>query len=133
MNLADTRPDQHRRERVREISNGIDYVDVGKDRSTVTVHFFNAIPEGLAPGHFRLTGGTQGSEIRVRDVASSERPQDAPEKTVELVLSREADRARYTLTIDGVSGIDPLYSSVSFTFEVSSNSEHFNSLSVCSR
>src|SRR4051812_35245679 len=101
--------DEHRRARVRTIANGIDYVDVGKDRSIVTVHFFNGIPQGLAPDHFRLAGGSPHEEIAVRGISpagESGLPLESPEKAVDLALSRPADVARYTLSLDGVSGID---------------------------
>src|SRR4051794_22990386 len=109
--------DEHRRERVRETVNGIDYVDAGDDRSTLTVYFFNAAPTGLTPTHFRVTGGGRaGDEIRVLGIGPGDSSLESPEKAVELTLSRQADPAHYTIAVSGIAGIDPLYASASFSF-----------------
>ena len=52
MNLESVCRDEHRRERVRRFSNGIDYVDAGEDRRTLTVHFFNALSGEARPEQF---------------------------------------------------------------------------------
>jgi len=116
MNFEDLCRDEHRRERVRETVNGIDYVDAGDDRSTLTVHFFNAVPQGLTPAHFRLTGGRGSGEIRVRGIGSGDSSRESPEKAVELTLSRQADLGHYTIAVSGIAGIDPLYASASVIF-----------------
>lgn len=117
MNFEPLCRDEHRRERVRQRLNGIDYVDTGDDRSTLTVHFFNAVPKGLTPTHFRLTGGGRtADEIRVVGIGAADSSLESPEKAVQLTLGRQADLAHYTITVSGIAGIDPLYASVAFSY-----------------
>ena len=119
MNFEDLCRDEHRRERVRATLNGIDYVDAGDDRSTLTVHFFNAVPKGLTPS-ISASQAAAGSPTRFACSAidSGDSSVESPEKAVRLTLSRQADPAHYTITVSGIAGIDPLYASASFSFSV---------------
>jgi hypothetical protein len=116
------RPDEQRRARVRAVANGLDYAEAADDRATVTVHFFNRTPDGLTPEHFRLHPADGAARISVSRLEPVGSATEAPENAVDLVLIQPLDIARYSLAIDGVSGIDPLYSSVSFHAAVGNRS-----------
>jgi hypothetical protein len=115
MSLDATCRDEHRRARVRRFSNGIDYVETGEDRRTLTVHFFNPLADEILPEQFRITGGGEGRPLRVVSVARNELPGADPEKSLDLRLSGVAELTPYALTLSGVPTVDPLYSFVGFS------------------
>ena len=61
---------EHRRERVRQHPrlNGIDYIEVGTNRRTLTVHFLGKAPVSLDADNVVIDGGRRITGIRVLTV-----------------------------------------------------------------
>lgn len=120
--------DERRRAAVRTSGhNGIDAVSVSDDRRRLTVVFFGAAPEDLAPANFRIDGGRQVTGIEVVDVQCCGSEDPELEAQVRLTVDRAGDRSRYRLCVVEAGpcgepgtrpypGFDPRYSCLDFTF-----------------
>ena len=115
-----------RRDAVRAAAgrNGLDYVEVQDDPPLLHVYFLGKLPAVLQadsatlPAHFALSGGDVITDLVITDADPVVDPDPARDDYVVLHLDRAGDRARYTLTLVGVDGIDPHYASVDFTFHI---------------
>ena len=115
--------DDGRRLLVRERGiNGLDYVEVDADRVTLTLFFFGDAPEEMALGNVTLTGGRridpQVTDLRLCSADDPERG-----NCVVLTVDQPGDGSVYTLSVSGLEGFDPRYSSTEFSFDLDCPSE----------
>jgi len=115
-----------RRDEVRtQGRNGLDYVEVVDGPPTrLYIYFFGKLPTELATKapnlkrYLHLTGGDRITGLQILDVT----PQAGVDAEHDDVLIATADQvgdfSTYTLSLVGVEGIDPQYSSADFTFRV---------------
>ncbi len=121
---------EKRREAVRKQTQlfGLDYLEVGEDQRTLSVHFLGKAPPGeIGPGNVVIEGGRRIRDIRV--VGADPERTDDPEldDTLEVVVDRPGDFSTYTLRIverdeqghpQPHPEFDPRYDSVEFGFKV---------------
>ncbi|TPG11061.1 putative baseplate assembly protein [Rhodanobacter glycinis] len=99
-----------RREKLRLSGNlnGIDYVEVGDDGSSLCVHLFGEIPQGIGVANVRISGGDRITGLRVLSVNAELEPDMHDDACLRVVLDREGDHTAYCLClVDAVSGNDP--------------------------
>ena len=105
--------DNYRRVETRATGfNGIDYIDVGEDRKTLTVHLLRRPPETLSIENIVITGGAQHTLLKIRDLRFCYVDDPLEEDDISLTLERPGDRSTYTLKIvamreDGTPGVEP--------------------------
>ncbi|HEX8777971.1 MAG TPA: putative baseplate assembly protein, partial [Rhodanobacter sp.] len=88
--------------------NGIDYVEVGDDGTSLCVHLFGAIPQGLGVANVRISGGDRITGLRVLGVSAELEPELHDDACLRVVLDREGDHSPYCLClVDAASGNDP--------------------------
>jgi hypothetical protein len=120
--------DDHRRIEVRARGhNGIDYVDVGHDLRTITVHLLRRPPEDLALRNIVIESEGQGEQIRVTDLQFCYVDDPAQEDSLRLTVERPGNRSSYLLkfveldengeaTSEPFHGFDPKYARLPFHF-----------------
>ena len=120
--------DNHRRIEVRARGhNGIDYVDVGLDPRTITVHLLRRPPEDLTLRNAVIEGQGKGEKIKVTDLQFCYVDDPANQDSIRLSVKRPGNRSTYTLKfveLDGngettnepFHGFDPKYSQLPFHF-----------------
>lgn len=120
---------ERRREAVRQHSrlNGLDYLEVGADRRTLTVHFLGKAPVSLEPPNVVIEGGQRIRGIRVESVTLHRTEMSGLDDTMEVVTDREGDASKYLLRVvqkdePGIDrphpSFDPHYDRIDFTFKV---------------
>ncbi|QQS49033.1 MAG: putative baseplate assembly protein [Acidobacteriota bacterium] len=120
---------EKRREAVRKQTQlfGLDYLEVGEDQRTLSVHFLGKAPGEIGPDNVVIEGGRRIRNIRV--VGADPERTDDPEldDTLEVVVDRPGDFSTYTLRIverderghpQPHPKFDPRYDSVEFGFKV---------------
>jgi hypothetical protein len=115
-----------RRDAVRAASgrNGLDYVEVGDDPTTLHAYFLGRLPPELrvdAPDLPRLLAISSGDAItglKIIDADPVHAGDSEHDDYLVLHLDREGDRSRYTLNLIGIEGVDPHYASADFSFHI---------------
>jgi len=118
-----------RREDVRRDSalNGLDYLEVGPDRRTLTVYFLGKAPVSVEPPNILIEGGRRVRGIRVERVMVHRTELLELDDTMEIVVDREGDFSTYRLRVVATDAegntarhpqFDPHYDSLDFTFKV---------------
>jgi hypothetical protein len=97
--------------------NGIDFLEVSADQTTLRVFFLKPIPlngYGLpaAPQLVTIRGGVRIRNIQVTEVRR------ADDQLIEVDVDRPGDFSTYTLVIDSAA-LDPVFAQVDFSFKVS--------------
>ncbi|HEY8683149.1 MAG TPA: putative baseplate assembly protein, partial [Rhodanobacter sp.] len=88
--------------------NGIDYVEVGDDGTSLCVHLFGDIPQGIGVANVRITGGDRITGLRVLSVNPELEPDMHDDACLRVVLDRQGDHTAYCLClVDAASGSDP--------------------------
>jgi hypothetical protein len=119
---------EQRREAVRQHArlNGLDYLEVGADRRTLSVHFLGKAPVSLEPANVVIEGGRRRRGIKVERVTVRRTEMPGLDDTMEVVTDREGDASPYVLRVvlrdeQGVDrphpAFDPRYDRVTFTFK----------------
>lgn len=115
--------------------NGIDFLEIGEDQTTLIVHFLKAIaPGSLQAGNVLIEGGERIGNIDVTGIlygslASPLSPPDSPpgsDDRIAIVSVKEAgDFSQYTLKLvqddehpEPPEGFDPVLSEIIFSFKV---------------
>jgi hypothetical protein len=105
--------------------NGIDYVEVGQDRASLSVSFLREI-EGhlLSHDNFVVEGGARQKPVKVVNAT----PHPAIKNVLTVTLAEPGDSSAYTLRLcksairpEAPAGFDPVLSSVEFVFSVEQN------------
>lgn len=88
--------------------NGIDYVEVGDDGTSLCVHLFGAIPPGLGVANVRISGGDRITGLRVLSVNPELEPDLHDDACLRVQLDHEGDHTAYCLClVDTASGNEP--------------------------
>jgi hypothetical protein len=100
MNPLVCRKDQ-RREAVRQHHdlNGLDYLEVGADRRTLTVYFLGKAPVSLEPSNILIEGGRRIRDIRVEKVRVTRTEMAELDDFMEIVTDKEGDFSTYSLRV----------------------------------
>lgn len=77
--------------------NGLDFAEVTDDPPSLCVHFFGAIPEGLAPNDFTISGGRRITGLQVTKVEIHSADDPELEDCLRLSLNKTGDFSTYTL------------------------------------
>lgn len=99
-----------RRDKLRRAGtlNGIDYVEVGDDGTSLCVHLFGDVPQGLGVANVRISGGERITGLRVLGVNPELEPERHDDACLRVLLDREGDHTAYCLCLVGAtSGNDP--------------------------
>jgi hypothetical protein len=113
---ADFCRERRRAEAVAKGLNGIDFVDVGDDRQTLSVFFLLAAPKETRHKHYRITGGTHVRNLEIVEVDHAGGDDPAHADCLKIRVDRKGDRSTYRLEVVGLAGFDPLFRSIAFTF-----------------
>ncbi|OYY68104.1 putative baseplate assembly protein [Sphingomonas sp. 28-63-12] len=103
--------------------NGLDYLDIAEDQLSLCLHFFGAVPEGLTPDNFGITGGRRICDIQVIDVAIDPSHDEEIDDCLRLTLNRRGDFSTYTLCLVDLPGIDPRFCCLDFSFKINCPSD----------
>jgi hypothetical protein len=111
------------------VLNGFDYLEVSEDQRTLTVYFFRELTQELSEGNFRIDGGRRIREIRVIRVSLPDDEQADGEAFLIITVNKPGDFSTYTVSVvekdeqgrptqRPLTGFDPRYSSLDFSFKV---------------
>jgi hypothetical protein len=120
---------EQRREAVRQHPrlHGLDYLEVGSDQRTLTVHFLGKAPDTLDPDNVIIEGGRRIRAIRVEKVIINRSTMAELDDTMEVVTDKAGDFSTYTLRVvmrdthgnyQPHPAFDPRYDHVKFSFKV---------------
>ncbi|RYG09459.1 MAG: putative baseplate assembly protein, partial [Burkholderiales bacterium] len=117
--------------------NGMDFVEVADDQLSLCVHFFGQVPEGVGVRNVRIEGGRRIRDIQVVNVEIDRANDPELDDCLHITLDRFGDFSTYRLclvesvtitreqgeaTIEAahrpLSGLDPRYSCIDFSFKV---------------
>ncbi len=121
--------DEQRREsvRVNHRLNGLDYVEVGEDRHTLTVFFLGKAPVELVTDQVRIEGGRRIRDIKVLDVRVEHINQVELDDHMVVTVDRVGDFSTYRLRVvqrndqnewQPHEDFDPRYHALDFNFRV---------------
>ena len=109
---------------------GIDFVEVSKDEHTLSIHFVPtdpstglakpSVPLTISPSNIKITGGVRIKDIRVVGILPGidENVVDVQVTDPLNLTSSVGDFSTYTLSLEGLDDVDPLLSTVEFSFKV---------------
>lgn len=128
-NTALTCRDEQRRATARQLHfNGLDFVTVGADQTSLCVHLFGEYPIGIDKANVRIEGGRRIRDIQVLSVGAEQ--EDDPElgECMHVDVDKSGDFSTYKLCLVEVEngrptrkplkGFDPRYSCIEFSFKV---------------
>lgn len=109
--------DRRRADVIARGGSGLDYIDVRGEGRTLVVAFFGALPSDLDRDNFVISGGERVTGLVVTSLRlASDEPES--EGVVTLRVDRAGDSSTYVLHVVDVPGVDPLYASLPFTFDL---------------
>ncbi len=103
--------------------NGLDYVEVEDNQTTLVAYFFGRLPPELAePGqqglrHLRITGGRRIRDIRITGMEAVRGSSEEQDDRLFIYLSHYGDFSTYTLELLDLPQIDQRYASAGFSFK----------------
>ena len=112
--------------RARPELNGLDYVEVGDDPTTLTVYFLGKAPLSIKDGgihYFQIEGGRRIRDIHVMDVKVERERDPELDDRARVRVNQPGDFSTYTLWLLGVENIDPRYDHIQFTFKANCPSD----------
>jgi hypothetical protein len=127
--MPETCADPHRRTLIRARGhNGIDYVEVGDDQTTLTVTCFGRVPDSLVKENVVVEGGVRVRPLHVVDLRLCAADDPEQDDCFKVAVDRPGDSSTYTLKVVDLdeygapttapfSGFDPRYSNADFTFK----------------
>jgi hypothetical protein len=148
MTPAESCRDERRRHLIRQAAprlNGIDYVEVGENGRTLQVYLLNKLPEyqeaadeqigsAIDRENVRIEGGARIRDIHVIHVEPCASGDPERDDCLKVLVDRPGDFSTYTLRLVNVdehghptgplTGFDPHYSTVEFSFTVACPGEH---------
>jgi hypothetical protein len=114
----------HRNKHGQRDLNGLDYVEVDSDQTTLTAYFLGKLPKQLRVdkpalvSHLRIEGGRRVRDIRVVDVDPHVEADPELDDYLIVKVDKPGDFSTYTLRLIGIPGIDRFYDHVEFSFKV---------------
>ncbi len=127
--------DERRRQLARNKNlNGIDYVEVDETQTLLCVHLFTEVPTNLTKANVRIEGGRRIRNIQILDVYPVKEEDPELGECLRVVVDKAGDFSTYTLhllevdergkpTGKTLTGFDPRYASVEFSFKVNCPSD----------
>lgn len=127
--------DERRRQAVRDSGRtGIDYVEVDdRDQRNLCVHLFGPTPDQIDQASVRIEGGRRIRDVQVTGVEIDRPKDDELDYCVRVRVNKAGDFSLYTLRLvevkDGrptdvpLTGVDPRYAQVQFSFKVACPSD----------
>jgi hypothetical protein len=119
---------EKRRDRVRRSTlMGLDYLEVSPDQLTLTVYLLNQAPKLIKPANLQIQGGERITGIQVKNV-TVQRMTTTADAVLTVKVDKYGDFSEYTLSVvelddqghptaQIMSGFDPRYASLAFTFK----------------
>lgn len=112
--------------------NGLDYLEVRDDQTTLVVYFLGKAPgtfrkgqqESFAAykarlkGYWQLQGGRRIRNLIIQDADVTRNDNPEMDDFVTLRVNQSGDFSTYTLRLVGLEGIDPFYDHIEFSFKV---------------
>lgn len=124
MTLCCEQDDRRRLVRRRPGWNGLDFVELGANETTLRAYFLGKLPAELAePGpdlarFLALEGGVRITGIAITDVEPVADPDPDQDDHLLIRLDRGGDFSAYTLRLVGIEKMDPRYATASFHFRI---------------
>jgi len=129
--------DPHRRADVRSSkskTNGIDYIDVAENRTTLTLYFLRTVPENLEKSNVLIQAAPGGRKVRVLELRLCSVDDPDMDDCVFISVDRGGDLGTYTIrlveldaqgdpTDIPLKGLDPRYAQLDFRFDTGIASE----------
>ena len=121
--------DKTRRDAVRDAPLfGLDYVEVNAKQTTLTVFFLGKAPSAIEKQNVTVSGGTRITGIQVTGITMHRQKDPALDDSMDVRVNQAGDFSTYTLNVVAVdshgqptgrpmTGFDPLYSKVKFSFK----------------
>ncbi len=119
----------HRNEQGQRDLNGLDYLEVGADHTSLTVYFLGKLSRPLREDRdalkqaVRIEGGRRIRDIRVLDVVAHHDSDPERDDFMVVRVDKPGDHSTYTLRTVGLQGIDPRYDRIPFSFMVDCTSD----------
>jgi hypothetical protein len=112
---------------------GLDYIEVSPDQLTLTVYMLGQAPKQIEPANLQISGGERITGIQVNSVTVQPETESA-DALLTVKVDQSGDFSTYTLsavelddqgrpTQAPMSGFDPRYASVEFSFKASCPSD----------
>jgi hypothetical protein len=117
--------------------NGIDFLEVSDDQLSMCVHFFGRVPESVTVANVRIEGGRRIRDIHAVKVEIDRAHDPELDDCLRITLDKfgdfsiyrlclveatpadvEGDRNRTDVVYRPLSGLDPRYACIDFTFKV---------------
>lgn len=133
MSTSELCTNERRRSDVRESELvGMDYLEVSHDQLVLTVYFLGKAPAQLKPQNVRIEGGQRIRNIQVLNVQVPPIKDARLDSYMEVTVNKAGDFSTYTLRLvelagtdarggpiyQRLSGTDPRYAQLDFTFKV---------------
>jgi hypothetical protein len=114
--------------------NGIDYLEVDDQQTTLTVYFIGAAPANLSKNNIRIDGGIRIRNIKVQDIHRCDPRDPRADGCLQVEVDRSGDFSTYTLRLVNVNaqgrpgneplaGFDPRYALLDFSFKANCPSD----------
>src|SRR5438067_4415797 len=114
--------------------NGIDYLEVDEQQTTLTVYFLAHVPNDLTKGNVRIDGGMRIRNIQVERIDRCDPKDRRVDGCLRVHVDRPGDFSTYTLRLvktnaqghpgdESLEGFDPLYAQLDFSFKASCPSD----------
>jgi hypothetical protein len=121
--------DERRRAVARQRNlNGIDYVSVSADQTSLCVHLFGEVPQEIETANVKIEGGRRVRNIQVVSVYPEHEEDPELGECLRVNLDKRGDFSTYKLclveaeqgrpTNQPLKGFDPRYSCIEFSFKV---------------
>jgi hypothetical protein len=127
--------DDNRRKDIRaQGTNGLDYLEVSEDQTTLKVYFLGDGPQDLQVDNVQIKGGHRIRDIRVVDILITLADDPDEDDYLEVKVDKYGDYSTYTLclvaldeddrqTEEPYPGFDPRYFCLDFSFKVNCPSD----------
>jgi len=107
--------------------NGIDYIDVERNRRVLNVYLFHEAPQRITTANVRISGGVRVRDIKVIDLRIGAAGGAVGDARFQVVVDRPGDLSTYLLSLVEVDALgvssgepmaefDPFYASTEFVF-----------------
>ncbi len=109
--------------------NGLDYVEVANDQTTLVAYFLGKLPRAWHAdarallSHLRIEGGRRIRAIHITGVKVHLAPEADQDDYLILSVDQPGDFSTYTLCLVGLPDIDPRYDRADFSFKVNCPSD----------
>lgn len=113
----------------RQDSNGIDFLEVSRDQTVLTVYFLLKAPENIKKWNVRIDGGRRVRNIEVAWIRPCRLEDSELDDCVKIKVDKPGDFSTYTLRLvepdkygrpgkDPMRGFDPRYAELDFSFKI---------------